>query len=257
MTGVTLLLSVVLLAVTLTNHRVSTSSSGPILYDEVTLSARNMVQRPNTITGWSYPAGLVRKLSHLLPCCLIFKQKPSCRVGTLRDCTHSCTVVYQTAYCESSIIAFVKEVEWANGSAAVFEVDIDDRDEVINVLQRIHELTIPVILVEKFNNFVPTLSSEVDVRVTINVTGQGQIPDDDQAGNGFASGRSATTFYFVVFAFTILLLLSLTWFVFNYLKRCHHMYTMKRQRASLHISSYIRLSYCKGLALLVHLAYLY
>jgi len=102
-------------------------------------------------------------------------------------------------------------------------------------------LSIPLIFVNDrdSDNFVAKLREETNLRVTISVTGQGNTGEEDQRpGSGFTNGRSATTFYFVVFAFTILLLLSLTWFIFNYLRRCHHMYTVKRQRVSnLHFCS--------------------
>ena len=40
------------------------------------------------------------------------------------------------------------------------------------------------------------------------------------------------TFYFVVFAFTVLVILSLTWFIITYTKRCHDFITSKRRRVS-------------------------
>ena len=40
------------------------------------------------------------------------------------------------------------------------------------------------------------------------------------------------TFYFVVFAFTVLVILSLTWFIITYTKRCHDYVTSKRRRVS-------------------------
>ncbi len=40
------------------------------------------------------------------------------------------------------------------------------------------------------------------------------------------------TFYFVVFAFSILVLLSLVWFFITYSRRCHDHYTTRRRRVS-------------------------
>ena len=39
-----------------------------------------------------------------------------------------------------------------------------------------------------------------------------------------------TTFYFVMFAFCLLLLLALVWFAFNYLKRCHNVLSRRQAR---------------------------
>ena len=41
-----------------------------------------------------------------------------------------------------------------------------------------------------------------------------------------------TTFYFIVFAFCILMLLSCLWFLMSYIKRCHNSLRRRRQRVS-------------------------
>ena len=42
--------------------------------------------------------------------------------------------------------------------------------------------------------------------------------------------RTQQTFYFVVFAFTMLILLSLVWFVVSYMRRCYDSFRSRRQR---------------------------
>ena len=42
--------------------------------------------------------------------------------------------------------------------------------------------------------------------------------------------RSQQTFYFVVFAFTMLILLSLVWFVVSYMRRCYDTFRTRRER---------------------------
>ena len=44
---------------------------------------------------------------------------------------------------------------------------------------------------------------------------------------------TSQTFYFVVFAFSVLVLLSLTWFTVTYIRRCHDYCTRNRSRVSL------------------------
>lgn len=45
--------------------------------------------------------------------------------------------------------------------------------------------------------------------------------------------QTTHTFYFIVFAFCILMLLSCLWFVMSYMKRCHHSIQRRRRRVSL------------------------
>lgn len=44
--------------------------------------------------------------------------------------------------------------------------------------------------------------------------------------------QTTQTFYFIVFAFCILMLLSCLWFVMSYIKRCHYSLTRRRRRVS-------------------------
>ena len=234
MSGVAILLGVVLFAITLIDHRVSSrtrTSIDPPDYEVVELSAQDGFIHNEVIEGRHYyNSDTVRIPSNL--CCLTFKK---------RNCDNSvptfpsgciCNVVYQALGCSNvnSMAPFAEAVQQANGSAVIFTTDNVEQDSII-VYDRNPSLRIPVIFVnsEESEVFYPKLKDLINVTVTIKLSGN---PNDRDPGNGFNNGRSATTFYFVVFAFTILLLLSLTWFVFNYLRRCHHMYTVKRQRVS-------------------------
>ena len=230
MTGSAFLLSLVLLAIALIDHRVWTTS---IPSDTVKLSARNSHTNRVEVRGKSYPKDGVLYLPKD-GCCLVFdkNQKKCNNVSVQLSNNCACSVVYQYPGCGiDSVKQYTIAVQRANGSSVVFTTQsLDDRDRAANDiydLQRMDLLTIPVIILlddEISNTFYGQLSNEPGVMVYVEVNNQ------DGPSNEFNNTRSATTFYFVVFAFTILLLLSLTWFVFNYLRRCHHMYTVKRQR---------------------------
>ena len=231
MSGVGILLSVFLLAITLIDHRVSSRTYSGLTHDNVELSAKNRFIKEQMIPGkYYYHTGSVELPSK--SCCLVFKQSNT-------QCDDSvptfpsgcgCNVVYQALECtnRNHMRLYAEAVQRANGSAVIFTTEDAEKDAFI-VYDRNSLLRIPVMFVMKENSetFYGTLKDEFNLTVKIEFLND---PDDER--NGFNNGRSATTFYFVVFAFTILLLLSLTWFVFNYLRRCHHMYTVKRQRVS-------------------------
>ena len=234
MAGVTILLTVTLLAITLMNNCVQSSVSGSVPYDNVRLSASNSLIHPKIAEGISYPKGEVEKLPDV--CCLAFKkQDQSCEdsVPTLRD-DCSCNIVYQDISCTRGVhvIPFYTAVKKAGGDGVVFTTwsgyRLEEPQYFFNLTNN-HDI-IPVILLES------DVAGEIwSLDEFGNVTLRIEVIDtslDNPPSNGLENTRSATTFYFVVFAFTILLLLSLTWFVFNYLRRCHHMYTLKRQRVS-------------------------
>ena len=238
MSGAAIFLGVVLLAITLIDHRVSSRTSVELpVYDNVELSATNGLIDPLVIYGRYY---FYRDVSVGLPskvCCLVFKQSnrgcDNVVPKFLSGCI--CNVVYQALDCRNvnSMRSFAEAVQQANGNAVIFtteNIDEGEDGDAMIVYDRNPSLRIPVMFVnsEESEKFYATLKDESNVTVTID---RFDIPSDNPR-NGFNNGRSATTFYFVVFAFTILLLLSLTWFVFNYLRRCHHMYTVKRQRVS-------------------------
>ena len=238
MSGVAIFLGVVLLAITLIDHRVSSRMSvdSPV-YENVKLSATNRFIEDEVIYGRYYfnldgSVGIPSKSV----CCLVFKQSnrgcdnfvPIFHPGCI------CNVVYQGLGCRNvnSMRSFAEAVQQANGSAVIFTTENVELDgDAMIVYDRNPSLRIPLMFVNSAESemFYGTLKDEFNVTVTIDRL---ETPPSDNPRNGFNNGRSATTFYFVVFAFTILLLLSLTWFVFNYLRRCHHMYTVKRQRVS-------------------------
>lgn len=231
MTGTSVLLSLALLAMTLTDHRVWTSPSPRSLeFDTVKLTASNSLIEDVEVYGRVYSTS-----ESIIPsrCCLYFKRNyDTCEELSALDYECTCTVVYQKPLCDN-IVSFTPAVQMYNGSAVVFTVqDLDKAIRDITKLDRQEpHRTIPIIVLvpsAQSNEFYAQLGMESSVMVRIEVITTPDNPTD----NGINNTRSATTFYFVVFAFTILLLLSLTWFVFNYLKRCHHMYTVKRQRVS-------------------------
>ena len=47
--------------------------------------------------------------------------------------------------------------------------------------------------------------------------------------------QTTQTFYFIIFAFCILMILSCLWFVMSYLKRCHHSIKRRRRRVSVNL----------------------
>lgn len=47
--------------------------------------------------------------------------------------------------------------------------------------------------------------------------------------------QTSQTFYFVVFAFCILMMLSCSWLLLSYFKRCHYRWRMRRNQASVHV----------------------
>lgn len=53
-----------------------------------------------------------------------------------------------------------------------------------------------------------------------------------QTKNKTATYRTSQTFYFVVFAFSVLVLLSLTWFIITYVRRCHDYCARSHTRVS-------------------------
>ena len=52
------------------------------------------------------------------------------------------------------------------------------------------------------------------------------------SGHYHQNFRTSQTFYFVVFAFCILMLLSCLWFVMSYMRRCHHSCRNRQRRVS-------------------------
>lgn len=224
MAGVTILLSVTLLAITLTTHCVLSLD-----YDEVNLIAGNKGVRV-TAEGRLYSSGDVEKLSNP-SCCLVFDETCDISIPNFRsDCR--CNVVHRRYDCHGLTVAFYFAVLNAVGDGVILTAQTEDYRDKIQDLYNLtspYSLSIPVIFVNTENSRI-IWSVKDDPNITLNVE---VIPTTDSPpGSGLENTRSATTFYFVVFAFTILLLLSLTWFVFNYLRRCHHMYTLKRQRVS-------------------------
>ena len=221
MSGVAILLSVLLLATVLIDHRVSSKR-----YEEAKLSARNQFIMTVEIYGRYYYKTIGIPLQQ---CCLTFKSDLLCHNGidlSTFNANCTCNFVYQHPECnDHKVTSFAEAVQNRNGSAVI--ITAEDKDEAAMRYAGAPSLIIPIILVsyKESIKFYNTLNEER------NLTAKIEIFTTD-SGNGIDNNRSATTFYFVVFAFTILLLLSLTWFVFNYLRRCHHMYTVKRQRVS-------------------------
>jgi len=143
---------------------------------------------------------------------------------TLLPQFEDCTVVYYEEECSTNLIDLVQQVKERGGAAVIYRTD-HKRDHLIETLHD-HSIDITVILVKDIE--IRSFGHELISYVNITFKRQGtSTPPGPKDGLG---QRSTTTFYFVVFAFTILLLLSLTWFIFNYLRRCHHMYTTKRRR---------------------------
>ena len=66
-------------------------------------------------------------------------------------------------------------------------------------------------------------------RVTIKFEGRISIPKDPTMWPT-DSTTSPLTFYFVMFAFCLLLMLAVIWFVFNYVKRCHQIVARRHQQ---------------------------
>ena len=227
MASITTILSVAVLAIMLTSHCVFSMDYDGVNSDQVKLYASNGATYTKTIEGKLYPKGGVEKLSNP-SCCLIFTE--NCYIVTSRN-NCSCYVVYRGPECRGNLVSFYKAVVDSEANGVVFTTwngYLERSQELYNLTNR-NRLSIPVVLVEYDNSFeIWSQNDEANLSLIVEV----DPPSDSTPGSGLDNTRSATTFYFVVFAFTILLLLSLTWFVFNYLRRCHHMYTLKRQRVS-------------------------
>lgn len=69
-----------------------------------------------------------------------------------------------------------------------------------------------------------------NVSVTVKYAGMGSIIPTTEQPPVIPFFDQTTTFYFVMFAFCLLLLLALVWFAFNYLKRCHNVLSRRQAR---------------------------
>ena len=191
-------------------------------YDEVKVTVFNRASNL-TVVGFSYPSMTRQKYPKLCDI-KIYSRMEDC--DTLLTGFEECTVVYyEGEHCNTGLIDLAKRVKEQDGRAMIFWTTHKDDD--LKLLYNAN-VDIPVILVK--NNGIIRYKDESVRQVNITLTGQANFPTTRPTDGGFTNQRSTTTFYFVVFAFTILLLLSLTWFIFNYLRRCHHMYTAKRRR---------------------------
>ena len=74
-----------------------------------------------------------------------------------------------------------------------------------------------------------------NVTVTVQYAGMGSFPLDPNPTIYPPFFDQTTTFYFVMFAFCLLLLLALVWFAFNYLKRCHNVLSRRQARVCVYI----------------------
>ena len=81
-------------------------------------------------------------------------------------------------------------------------------------------------LYHKNRNFNKT----TNISVTVEYAGMGSIIPTTRSPPLYPFFDQTTTFYFVMFAFCLLLLLALVWFAFNYLKRCHSVLSRRQAR---------------------------
>ena len=74
------------------------------------------------------------------------------------------------------------------------------------------------------------ITASTNVSVTVRNAGMGSFPTTSPPPLFPSLFDQTTTFYFVMFAFCLLLLLALVWFAFNYLKRCHNVLSRRHAR---------------------------
>lgn len=74
------------------------------------------------------------------------------------------------------------------------------------------------------------INETTNVSVTVEYAGMGSITPTPAQPTVYPFFDQTTTFYFVMFAFCLLLLLALVWFAFNYLKRCHNVLSRRQAR---------------------------
>lgn len=217
MNRVIMLLTVLLLVMLMDR---SALANRPVYYDLVKITLYNRVNNL-VLDGSSYPSRRESRPLNLPKMCIL---------EFIEDCNKplanitSCSVVYYNEdICNVSLFELVHTVQKRDGKAVIYRT--------LKIDQYLRELydnrvTFPVILTKEIEIY--GFKDEAVRYVNITVETETQL--SNERSKGFGNERSTTTFYFVVFAFTILLLLSLTWFIFNYLRRCHHMYTAKRRR---------------------------
>lgn len=79
------------------------------------------------------------------------------------------------------------------------------------------------------------IDTSTNVTVTVQYAGMGSFPPNSNPTIYPPFFNQTTTFYFVMFAFCLLLLLALVWFAFNYLKRCHNVLSRRQARVCVYI----------------------
>ena len=219
------------LLVMLTDRSGLATSVNTLMYDEVKVVVFNEVSTVRSpIFGSSYPP---RKDYPKLCEINIYSAGTSSNLGDCPDTElpefENCTVVYyEEESCSTDLIQLVKQVKERGGRAVIYRTKRRTDEYYLNQLA-MNTPGIAVILVKDEDHLIRAFGNEPVRYVNITLIGQTEPSTPSNPKDGLAN-RSTTTFYFVVFAFTILLLLSLTWFIFNYLRRCHNMYTTKRRR---------------------------
>ena len=222
-------LLIAFLLVMLTDRSGLATNVNNLIYDEVKVVVFTKVSA-SSIDGSSYPP---RKEYPNMCDINIYSTATSsnlgdCLTGTPLPEFENCTVVYyEEESCSTDLIQLVEQVKEQGGRAVMYRTK--RTNEYLHQLAARSILGITVILVEDERHLIRAFGHEPDIYVNVTLIGQTEPSTPSKPNDGLAN-RSTTTFYFVVFAFTILLLLSLTWFIFNYLRRCHNMYTTKRRR---------------------------
>ena len=124
--------------------------------------------------------------------------------------TFSCNIVYQHIDCGSGLIPFYAAVKRAGGNGMIFTTWHTYQGELQDLLNLTNSLlSIPIILVvEHEDSEIWLLKDEVNVTIQIEVIDPSSSSmSSSTSSSGLDTSRSAMTFYFIVFAFTILLLL--------------------------------------------------
>ena len=84
--------------------------------------------------------------------------------------------------------------------------------------------TVTIVRLTLLSGQLAELRSKVNTGSTLQVTIEAQIEEGGL--------RTTQTFYFVVFAFCILMMLSCSWLLLSYFKRCHYRWRLRRNQVS-------------------------
>ena len=149
------------------------------------------------------------------------------------------TSAVYTYVCDNSLIdqiSFVeREIINCSSRASVTIICID-KDIEESLLRKTLGIQKTVILVTKDERNCPLQSwfqsQTHDVKLSVFYIGNGEITDsfDPDTSDPQPFIPNNWTFTFVMFAFCLLLLLAIVWFIFNYVKRCHTILRNRRNQ---------------------------